>query len=98
MPFAIVNLAVDMSPLNVSRWLRAIALDNIEAQRAQITEVVRQRGKYDSALVMADKAKENKLPLSHRFATLWSNMLVDVTSPEKMIFDGEILRLSVSFF
>ncbi|GAQ92528.1 hypothetical protein KFL_010410010, partial [Klebsormidium nitens] len=73
-------------------WLRAIALDNIETLRAQITEVVRQRGKYDSALVMADKAKENKLPLSYRFATLWSNMLVDVTSPQKMIFDGHVQR------
>ena len=75
------------------RWLRAIALDTIEAKRAQIAEVVRQRGAYDSAIMKAINADENKLPLKYRFAVFWSNMLVDVTSPTDMIFDGETLQL-----
>ena len=68
------------------RWLRAIAVDTIEAQRAEIQEVVRHKGKYDSAMVQADVAKENRLPLSARFCLLWANLLKEST--DEYIFDG----------
>ena len=79
------------------RWLRAIALDTIEAQRAQIAEVVRQRGKYNSAIVSAANSDDNKLSLKYRCATLWSNMLVDVDSPSKMIFPGKNKKVHRTF-
>lgn len=60
--------------------------------------MVRQRGKYDSAIIIAVNADENKLPLGYRFAALWSNMLVDVNSPADMIFDGETLQLESPVF
>lgn len=72
--------------LDSCRWLRAIAVDTIEAQRAQVREVVRHKGKYDSAMMQADRAKENKLPLTASSVVLWSNWLQ--TEEDKLIFGG----------
>lgn len=72
------------------RWLRAIAIETLESQRAQIAECVRQRGTYESAMVKAMDSTENRLPLTNKFTILWQNLLL-AESPDRMIVDGEIL-------
>ena len=74
--------------LDACRWLRAIAVETIEAQRAEVQEIVRHKGKYESAMVQADRARENRLPLTACFVVLWANWLQN--SPEKLIFDGTL--------
>ena len=74
----------------------ALALDEIESQRAALQELASHRGQpYDSAIEAAIDKDTNSFALNHRAILQWTDLLVDPANPHSFRADSEFLSRTV---
>ena len=65
------------------RWTMALALEQIESQRAALQELKSHRAEpYDSAITTALDDSDNGFGLHSRVVVLWTDLLVDPANPQ----------------